>query len=79
MNRIGTIVNLFNNFSLIFNPFNTAPLYTPPSLNVFPMKNDFEPHRNPYITGFLLFFHCLSRPKAKKLAISQIHPPNVQC
>ncbi|AEB24807.1 hypothetical protein KS08_13000 [Bacillus subtilis] len=27
-----------------------------PSLNVLPMKNDFEPHRNPYKTGFLLFF-----------------------
>ncbi|CCU59111.1 hypothetical protein BSUBE1_2480 [Bacillus subtilis E1] len=35
-------------------------------MNVFPMKNDFEAHRNPYMTGFLLFFHCLSRSKSKK-------------
>ncbi|AYV16351.1 hypothetical protein CV739_13115 [Bacillus velezensis] len=38
-------------------------------MNVFPMKNDFEPHRNPYITGFLLFFHVYQDLKQKNLLI----------
>ncbi|TNU29245.1 hypothetical protein FH490_11095 [Bacillus velezensis] len=40
---------------------------SPPSFNVFSMKNDFEPHRNPYMTGFLLFFIVYQDLKQKNL------------
>ncbi|AUG36730.1 hypothetical protein CXP43_13660 [Bacillus velezensis] len=38
-------------------------------MNVFPMKNDFEPRSNPYMTGFLLFFHVYQDLKQKNLLI----------